>query len=303
MKDRLARQNERGRLIPAIGLLLLATALAALVSPFDGLTQPSQITRGTAQGTLQFKPNPPDPTPMKAETAPDALPFPYLRFLSVLILSAITGTFRLANRFRRYWWLGVFTNVYAVIYIVLGVIFCVVSSIIGGGLSSLYSIHGLTSIQMTGSLVGNFLGIIAALFSAGVRFRPPVGTQGGSRPGDLQMQPRVNPWFAVVEEKIGDSIRNRLHREITAVSVEYDWKSIKLALRQALGEEMVMRSSPSEIYVDELKFIDLLPSKGTGKPDHDQGKKYDALCRLLTHCKFRRLKHFLLAAKSGEART
>ncbi len=162
------------------------------------------MPRGTAQGTWQYKPNPPEERPMKAETATDALPFPDLRFHGVLILSAITGRFQLAKRFRRYWWLGVFTNVYAVIYIVLGVIpFCVVSGIIGGGLSSLL-IHGLTSIQMTGSLVGNFLGIIAALFSAGVRFRPPVGTQGGSRPGDLQMQPRVNPWFEVLEDKIGD---------------------------------------------------------------------------------------------------
>ena len=224
---------------------------------------------------------------------PDAPRWPFLRLVGVLLTGVIISAARLARQFRQFWGLGVFTNFYAVLFLILSAGVCGIPMTAENALGSIPHLESLSP------WIADLSGILAALILPAIRFKSetPPATDKSVRdlPGASS-----NPVLAVIQDAICDRLLERMQIEIVAASSRYDWDTIKRAANRALDGEMTAKRLQDKEYYAERQAIYILRPN----PDAlvDSSNKYQALLRFLRWCKFRQLRRNLDAA-AREAQT
>jgi len=216
------------------------------------------------------------PVPHLAQDVPG---MPFARFICVSLLGIITGFLRLWDRFRKFWGLGVITNFYAAIYILLGMVLCWPPYI---------AENSLLTLSSTWMWLLNICGSGAICYLA-----PIIGARSEKRPEpvDLDFPKTRNIAYAFLESQVQDRIRRRLHDEIIQASADYDWETITKAAEELLGIEIAFTSLSKSLYASELKSIKLLAS--SIEVEGTAGRKYRAITSVLRHTEFRHLKQLL----------
>jgi hypothetical protein len=220
----------------------------------------------------------------------NSTPFSFLRFGAVLCSGLVISAARLARKFRRFFGLGVFTNPYAILFLLFGVGIC------GIPVTSESALKGLPLLGDLGPWIADLSGIVVALVLPAIRFKPKTSPEGKSQVHDLEGGSSSNPIVAVIEDAIKERILQRMQKEVVAASGRYDWGTIKVAARRALEEEMTIRPMPDKEYKAELLKIKNFQSDPDARQDSE--KKYLALTGLLCWCSFKRLLNGLDAAAS-----
>jgi hypothetical protein len=289
MKRHRHQGRRKGRRIVGLVLFTLVFLPTLLCAPPAGLFQESGGSPAAALAT-----NPANPGASSAsqatrpQLAPDASRWPFLRLVAVLCLGLVINAARLARKFRRFWGLGVFTNLYAVLFLIFGVALCGIPVTSESALSSLPHLGSL------GRWIADLSGIILTLILPAIRLKPEARPAGGSQVRDLEDGTSSSPILAVIEDAIRDRILERMQLEVVAASRRYDWDTIKLAARRALEEEMTVRPLGSEEYDAVCQSIESFQADADSRLDSNN--KYTALLRLLRWCSFKRLRRGLDAA-------
>lgn len=277
-----------GRIVSLTLLIFVFFPTPACV-PTAGLSQGSGRSPAAGQFTSQTNLGASSISkPTRLQPAPDAAPWPFLRLIAVLCSGLVISAARLARKFRRFWGLGVFTNPYAVLFLIFGVGLSGIPVTSGSALSSLPHLGSL------GPWIADVTGIIAALFLPAIRLKPKGRPTGDSQVRDLEGESSSNPILAVIEDAIRDRILERMQLEVVAASRHYDWSTIKLAARRALEEEMTMRPLAREDYDAVRQSIEIFQADPDSRADANN--KYAALLSLLRWCSFRGLRRSLNAA-------
>jgi hypothetical protein len=190
---------------------------------------------------------------------------------------------RLAHKFRRFLGLGVFTNAYSALFLMLAV-----------GASG----FPVTFESTLGSHLGSWQwmadlsGVFATVILQAIRLKASAAT--ASPVLDLAGTASSNPVLAVIDDGIRDSILARMQAEIVSAARRYNWEEIKLAARRILEEEITMGRLDREHGEVAIQSIEVFqPSED---PRADSNNKYTALIRLLRSCSFSRLRLGLAAA-------
>jgi hypothetical protein len=271
-------------------LLLILILFSALVSPATAqVSQHSRISTAAA----------PDPKPASSGASPaaqaapqqpvtDNAPFYYLHLIAVLCSGLMISAARLARKFHRFWGLGVFTNPYALLFLLFGVVVC------GLPLTSENTLKGVSFLGNAGPWIADFSGILAALVLPAIRSKPKKGPDGDSQVRDLEGGSSANPIW-VIENCIEECILQRMQKEVVLARGLYDWGTIKLAAGRALEEEMTIRPLSNEVY-DAVR-LKIESFQSDPDPRQDSENKYKALLGLLRWCSFKRLLNGLNAAK------
>jgi hypothetical protein len=273
-------------------MVVTAIAAAILWSPTLGSPEVRSAPPANVQVNDSAAAAAPGPQTVEGQLAPDASGWPsYLGLAIALAVGGATCLFRLATKFSRFWLLGVTANRYAAIYVVMGMVLSGVSYFAGSQAGR------LPFIKSYGPWVGSISALAALLFGPGFSFGSRAHPVGTSELVGLKVDFSRSPFFFIVEEKVLESIQNRMQEEVIAISKLYGWMEIKSAARKALGEEGTARQITDEVFENLTKFIKSLPSKA--KKGADEDEKYNALYRILGQCKFRRLRRFLEASTKG----
>ncbi|MBT9331451.1 hypothetical protein [Paracidobacterium acidisoli] len=289
------RHRFQGRAKPGrrAGLLvLLSLALfAALVSmPNAGLSQESRgspapvpaarpANTGISSASSQAAP---------LQTAPNATRISYTRLIAVLCSGLLISAARLARKFRLYRGLGVFTNPYAILFLIFGIGLC------GIPVTSEGTLKALPFLGSLGPWIADLSGIAVALVLPAIRFKPRTQPAGDNQMRDLAGGSSSNPILAVIEDAISECILRRMQKEVVEACRRYDWGAIRLAAGRALEEEMTIRPLPDEKYNAVRQSIENF--QPDPDPHADSEKKYKALFGLLRWCSFHRLRSSLDAA-------
>jgi len=282
-RHRLQRRMKRRRMASR-ALFTLIFFVILVSAPRAGLSQESGGSPAAAPVTIPTNPGASSASPpTRPQLAPDAANRPFLRLVAVLCSGLVISAARLARKFRRFWGLGVFTNLYAVLFLIFGVGLCGIPVTSESALSSLP--HSL------GLWIADLSGIIVALVLPAIRLKPQARPAGDSQVRDLEGGSSSNPILAVIEDAIRDRILERMQLEVAAASRRYDWDTIKLASRRALEEEMTIRPLGREEYDAVLQSIETL--QANPDPRLDSNNKYTAILRLLRWCSFKRLRRGL----------
>ncbi len=228
---------------------------------------------------------PSDLVASKPQLAPPARPWPSLRLASILLLGLIVSAARLARTFRRFLGLGVFTNLYSALFLILAI------SISGLPVMS----EGTLSTHL-GSLVGPWIadlsGVLAAMILPAIHLKSRAVV--ASPVLDLESTASSNPVLAAIEDGIRDHILSRMQLEIIAASRIYNWEEIKMAaLRVLEGEITVGRLDRQNGEIAIRSMEEFQPSTDSRT---DSENKYTALMRLLRCCPFSRLRLGLATA-------
>lgn len=230
----------------------------------------------------------------QAQQSPDATPYPFVRLISVLFAGLLINAAHLARKFRRLLGLGVFTNWYAVVFLLFGVGIC------GIPVTSERTLRSLPHLESVGPYVADLSGIALTLFLTVVRFRSRARSTGDIQVRDFEDEYASNPVVAVLENGICERILERMQFEITAASTRYDWDVIKQAADNALEEEMVIRPLRRGDY--DSARLSIKAFRGHSNARQDSINKYQALLRLLRWCSFRRLLRSLDSAEKERQR-
>ena len=198
---------------------------------------------------------------------------------------------QLAQKFRRFWGLGVFTNPYAPLFLTFGVALC------GLPVTSEQTLRTTPFIGTAAPWIADLLGIFMALALPILRFKREGKEQTESAVRDLTDASSANPVLAVIEDAIRDHILERMQLKIVEAARLYDWDTIKDAAHRALEEEMTIRPLSREDYETAQHAIESF--KQQEDPRLDSRDKYEALLRLLRWCSFTRLRRGLELAARG----
>lgn len=262
-------------------LILICTPTAGLVQTGGGSSMAASSVSSTSTGAIGSQ-------AVAAPPAPSAPQWPFLRVVTVLLSGLVISAARLARQFRRFWGLGVFTNVYAVLFLIFGVSVCGIPVTSEGALSS------IPHLEFLGPWIADVSGIIVAVILPIIHLKPQAPPAAGSQVRDLEGVSSSNPVLAVIEDGIRDRILVRMQAEIVAASRRYDWDTIKLAAHRALEEEMTIRPLEHEQYDAVRQSIESFGPDPDSRVD--SRKKYEALLQLLRWCSFKRLRRGLDAA-------
>jgi hypothetical protein len=231
-----------------------------------------------AQGS-QNSLGPPDQTASKPQLAPPSRPWPFLRLASILLLGLAISAARLARTFRRFLGLGVFTNAYSALFLMVTI-----------GISGLPVMSEATLSTHLGSLVGPWIadlsGVIAAMILPAIHFK--ARAVAASPVLDLEGSTSSNPVLAAIEDGIRDHILVRMQVEIVAASRRYKWDEIKLTARRVLEEEITVGRLDRQNGEIAIRSIEEFQPLTDSRRDFDN--KYTALIRLLRCCPFSRLR-------------
>jgi len=270
-------------------LFYLVFAAAALCLPITGATQekgtrPQTATAGipvNAEVAPQMKPSEP-------ELAPDTSPGRYIG----LIVAGLVGTawylVLLLNKFNRYWYLGVSTNYWSALYALVAGISGVLLYEAPTVLSRAGTIPQIQSARPWINWVVEFI-VLLIIPILGPRSR--ARTEGATQLVPLDVKFSPNPFLALFEEKISDSIDNQRQKEVLAIAEHYSLHTIQAASRKALLEEKGRgKFSPKDI---QRQITEIKPHRGMAKQGQLTDEKCEAIYETLTYCKYRRLLHFL----------
>jgi hypothetical protein len=282
-------RTKPARTASAVVLFTLIILAALVLMPTAGQCQGSGVSRAAVSVTRPTNSGASSVSQItQPQSAPNATPFPFLRLVAVLCSGLVISSARLARKFRRFWGLGVFTNPYAVLFLIFGVGLC------GIPVTSEGSLKALPFFGSMGPWIADLSGIIVALALPVIRFKPQARPAGESQVRDLDGGSSSNPILAVIEDAIRDCILQRMQKEVVEACRRYDWGTIKLAAGRALAEEMTIRPLSDEKYAEVRQLIEKFQSDPDPRIDSDN--KYKALTGLLCWCAFNRLRSGLDAA-------
>lgn len=237
---------------------------------------------------------PRSPTQVQAEATSTLTPHPLPTsslipvshvFLTILV-GALISAASLRMKFRRFIGLGVFTNVYAVLFLVMGALVCNLPRIPTNLLSSRVAASSLP-------WVADSAGLILTLL---------LGTQMGRSSGgggiqELQSQISSNPIFAVFEDGIRDRLLTSMQSVALGYAQKYNWVIISRVGERTLDEEVAIGRLKHEESEAALKYISELR---TGDQKSEFDRKYRAVIRLFSCCPLSRLRHAFHVGKVGE---
>lgn len=288
-RHRFEGQTKPGRNIGSVVLLTLVLFASLVSVPIAGLCQAVDGPHAAVPSTSPVNPGASSASQAtKPQSAPNATPFPFRRFVAVLCSGLVISTAWLARKFRRFWGLGVFTNPYAVLFVIFGVVVC------GIPVTSEGVLKALPVVGSMGPWIADLSGIVMALILPSLGFKPRARPAGDAPVRDLADASSSNPFLALIEEAIRDCILQRMQKEVVADCRRYGWSTIKLAAGRALEEEMTVRPLPDEKYAVLRQSIENFHADPD--PRLDSRNKYAALVGLLQWCSFKRLRSGLDAA-------
>lgn len=174
-------------------------------------------------------------------------------------------------------------------YMAAGWVSCTAPHVLGGLLMT--HPHSL----LIGQSVGDVFGFMLLAFGPLLGAKSHADKASDAPLGISGIAYSRNILFAALEEKVEESVSNRMHREVKSASENFSWETIKLAAHNAIQEEKTMRNLADKIYNDEDAYIKSLPTDEDS--ESTAGEKYDALYRVLRHCSFRRINFFLTAVE------
>lgn len=230
-------------------------------------------------------------TQAETRAAPNATPYPFLRLVAVLLSGLVISAAQLAQKFRRFWGLGVFTNPYAPLFLAFGVGLC------GLPVTSEPTLRTIPFIGAAAPWIADLFGIFVSFMLPVLRFKQETQEQTESSVRDLAEASSANPVLAVIEDAIRDHILERMQLEIVEAARLYDWDTIKDAAHRALEEEMTIRPLPREDYETAQHAIESFTRQAD--PRLDSRDKYEALLHILRWCSFKRLRRSLELAARG----
>lgn len=282
-------QTRVGRYEIAVGLFTSFFLLAFFCAPAGslGATSSPATVSGNSSRSLHLSAAP------DSVRHPDAPRWPFLRLVGVLLTGVIISAARLARQFRQFWGLGVFTNFYAVLFLILSAGVCGIPMTAEDALGSIPHLESLSP------WIADLSGILAALILPAIRFKSETAPTADKSVRDLPGA-SSNPVLAVIQDAICDRLLERMDTEIMAASRRYDWNTIKRAASRALDGEMTAKRLQDKEYNDERQAIDILQPNSDALVD--SSNKYQALLRSMRWCKFRQLRRNLDAA-AREAQT
>jgi len=269
------------RIVSAVALFFVFVfAVLTLATPFARcqgreVTPPVQDKGPVNSGAPSIS------QPAGSQSAPSPAPFPFLHLVTALCSGLIISAARLGRKFRLFWGLGVFTNLYAVSFLILGVVLC------GFPVATEGALKALPVIGSMNPWIADLLGIIVALALPAIPFKRQSRAIRENQVRDVEGASSSNPILALIEDAIRDCIVERMQKEIVEACRQYDWGTIKLAAERALAEEMAVRPLPDEKYADVRQSIEAFASDPD--PHRDSTNKYVALAGLLGWCSFKRL--------------
>jgi hypothetical protein len=239
--------------------------------------------------------NPRPPTQVQLETtststpppAPTSSLIPVSHVVLTIFVGALISAASLRMKFRRFIGLGVFTNVYAVLFLVMGALVCNLPRIPTNLMSSRVTASSLP-------WIADSVGLILTLL---------LGTQmgrsgsGGGGVHDLQSQISSNPIFAVFEDGIRDCLLTSMQSVALGYANQYNWVVISRVGERTLDEEVAIGRLKHEDSEAALKYISELR---TGDQKSEFDRKYRAVIRLFSCCPLSRLRHAFDVGKVGE---
>ncbi|HEX7678109.1 MAG TPA: hypothetical protein VF713_08305 [Thermoanaerobaculia bacterium] len=269
------------------GLLIYAF----LTVPVVALTNAPSSSHSSVSSDPTSK-NARSPRAEAASPHPDAPVVPLLRLISALVTGLVVSAARLARQFRRFLGLGVFTNLYSVLFLFFS------ASVSGIPITAENSLNSIPHLGSLSPWITSLTSIAAVLILPVLGFRSQTASIADSQVKDLQRRSSSNPILAVIEDAICDRILKRIHEEFVAASKIYSWSTIKLAAGRALEEEMLVRPLGNHEYDAVRRSIDLLRAD----PDEpiDASNKYRTLLGLLHWCSVQRLRSGLEVAAREE---
>jgi hypothetical protein len=283
-----------GRPIPrrsaSCTLLLFLVSFVCLVwSANSALSQQSRISTTASPGERPAIPAPPPPTQVAPlEPAPNGAPFQLFHLVAALCSGLVISAARLARKFRRFWGLGVFTNPWALLFLLLSVGIC------GAPVTTEGVLKGVPLLGNLGPWIADMSGILLALALPALSPKSKKGAETEKPARDLVGGSSSNSIW-VIENAIEEWILQRMQKEVVLARSRYDWTTIKLAAGRALEEEMTIRPMSDETYeAARLKIESFEPDSD---PRQDLENKYKALLILSRWFYFKRLLNGLDQAK------
>jgi hypothetical protein len=294
VNPKMARQGSnprfKGHLAAIAVLFLLAVSLVFVISPRQGFSQKAVAAPSTSalSGQNAFI-TASNSKPASAHPAPDAIPFPFLRVVVVLVLGFLIHAARLANKFRRYLGVGLFANPYAILFMILGAGVC------GVPMTSESILRSIPSLGSVGPWVADLSGILTLLVLPAIRpRRRPRGEDAGNGQ-ELPGLSGSSSIFSFFEDEISLRLQIGMQDKIVWACKEYSWKTIKLAAPRALADEMAIRPLKPADEEAAKRSIAEIPMDGDADPS--RGDKYQTLMVLLRCISFRLLFRSLALAK------
>lgn len=248
----------------------------------------SQEESRTPRGSLSNARAPSASATTMSQRAPDAVSYPFLRLVGVLLSGLAISAARLAHKFRRFLGLGVFTNPYSALFLLFGLGIC------GIPVTSESAVSSLPHLETLGPWIADFSGIVVALMLPAIRFQSDEHHAAETQVRGLEAASSSNPILAVIEDGIRDHILQRMQAAVVDASKHYDWETIKLAARNALEIEMTMRPLAREDYDAVHTSIEHFEQDADARLDSQN--RYEALIQLLRWCSFKQLGHELETA-------
>jgi hypothetical protein len=276
----------------AVMRTVLAFILAVVCFSVSGVSQGKGGSLGKDAASKSSGSDGVSQQPQDVPPLPDAAPLPFGRILAVLLLGPACSFLRLWKRFRRYWHLGVTTNLYALSYLAFGMILSLFFYFAGEHVGPIPYIHSFGPVLI--DAVGVFAAYVAPII--GRETKKPISDL--EEVGYLPFQSSRNAAYEFLEEGVQDCVRKQMHKKVNTVSQLYGWDTIKVACQRALDIERNFSSLSDKVYKAEAKFISGLPKGSTLATDLKE--KYEALVHILRHCEYRHLRFHLQEASKGD---
>jgi len=290
MKRYWLQARTRFRCAFSVALLTIVVAVASACVPATGLAQRGGERVVVAAIVSLANDGASSESKSKApHFAPDVTRLPFVRLVAVLFWGLVISAANLAREFRLFLGLGVFTNPYAVLFLILGMGLC------GVPVTSETALSSLPYLASLGPWIADLAGIVMVLILSTIRLRPQTHSAGEGRMRDLEGVLRSNPIVSVLKNAILERIVKRMESEIDTAASRYDWDTIRVAARRALAEERTVGRLTDQAYELERKAIETFGASAEERADTSE--KYETLVRLLRWCSFNRLRRGLEEAE------
>jgi hypothetical protein len=195
----------------------------------------------------------------------------------------------LARKFRQFWGLGVFSNVYCALFILAGAATC------GIPVTAEHQISSLRFLGSAGSWIADLSGVLVTAIIPVIGIRSKNRRSSSADVRDLGTS-TTNAISDLIEDGIRDHILLQMQKQVVAAARKYDWEVIKVAARRAVVEERVVGRLRDDEWEAIRSSIENLTSSEPMSADFED--KYEALVGFLRWCSFKRLIAGLIIAET-----
>jgi hypothetical protein len=289
-----ASQIYSNGLVRDLGILILMSL--ALCCPGRGLPQ---VDRRVAEKVQSSAMEGVGPAGIQNETipiSPNAATWPFWRLIGVLLLGGGANALRLWHKFRRFRTLGIFTNVWASLYIFVGMVLCLTFHFLGDYIFTSHKFRAGTELSLAIPWCVDSLGVLVSLIAPLWTRKPKAHSQSTEQVDNLGVGLSLNVGYAFIEERVQDRIKERLHQWAKSSANVYSWDVIERAAERTLGLEMNFSSSKGNVFKDQIGMIKSRARKAS--VERGPAERYNCLVRVLVHCEFRHFSRHLEEAKT-----